>query len=86
MLGNLEPEGLDLSVTLLEASEEAGTSKVVVEEILTDRGLKASVHETVEVDEEGEEIAKPHACIPSITIVNPLSSSFFEVGHILPSL
>lgn len=50
MLGNLEPEGLDISVTPLQASEEARTSEVMAEEIPTDQGLKASVHEIIEVD------------------------------------
>lgn len=56
----------------------------MVEEVLTEGGHEAGVHEAIEVDEEDEEIDEAH---PSTTpiIANPPSPFFFEVSHILLS-
>lgn len=47
-------------------------NEVVVKEILTDSGLRAGMHETVEVGEEGEEIDEAHT-----TDDNSQSSTLF---------
>lgn len=82
---SLEPEELDHAIVPSEADKEVRPNEVAAKEVLKDKGLKAGMHEAVEVDDEDEEVGEAHPCTPIIIINNPLSASFFEVGHILPS-
>lgn len=62
-IGDLEPEGLNIAIMPLEAGKEARRNEVMVEEVLTEGGHEAGVHEAIEVDEVDKEIARhihPH--------------------------
>lgn len=71
VVGDLEPEGLELVVAPLKAGEEAGTNEVVPEELPTNRGLEAEVHEVVELNERVRRLAKhiPSSLIQQQSII-----------------